>query len=96
KPEDAGRYTVVASNDAGEAESEAPVKTTPDEARKLKKPAFDKELEPMTLTEGKPAKLEAKLAPGSKPTSVKWFKDGRPIRPSDRVRQEEKPDGTLA
>ncbi|XP_040072551.1 obscurin isoform X2 [Ixodes scapularis] len=96
KPEDAGRYSVVASNDAGEAESEAPVKTTPDEASKLKKPAFDKELEPMTLTEGKPAKLEAKLAPGSKPTSVKWFKDGRPIRPSDRVRQEEKPDGTLA
>ncbi|EEC19673.1 conserved hypothetical protein, partial [Ixodes scapularis] len=92
KPEDAGRYSVVASNDAGEAESEAPVKSM----FKLKKPAFDKELEPMTLTEGKPAKLEAKLAPGSKPTSVKWFKDGRPIRPSDRVRQEEKPDGTLA
>lgn len=96
RPEDAGNYSVVAANEAGEAESEADVKTKPDKHRKLRRPAFEKELQPTTLAEGKPAKLEAKLEPDSNPTSIKWLKDGRPIRPSDRIRMEEKPDGTLA
>ncbi|KAL1432471.1 hypothetical protein MTO96_013227 [Rhipicephalus appendiculatus] len=96
QPEDAGKYAVVAANDAGEAESEAKIKTEPDKYRKQRKPAFEKELQPTTLAEGKPARLEAKLEPDSNPTSIKWLKDGRPIRPSDRIRTEEKPDGTLA
>lgn len=96
RPEDAGNYSVVAANEAGEAESEADVKTKPDKHRKLRRPAFEKELQPTTLAEGKPAKLEAKLEPDSNPTSIKWLKDGRPIRPSDRIRMEEKPDGILA
>ncbi|XP_065300526.1 obscurin isoform X6 [Dermacentor albipictus] len=96
QPEDAGNYAVVAANEAGEAESEADIKTQPDKYRKQRKPAFEKELQPTTLAEGKPARLEAKLEPDSNPTSVKWLKDGRPIRPSDRIRTEEKPDGTLA
>ncbi|XP_075733477.1 obscurin isoform X6 [Rhipicephalus microplus] len=96
QPEDAGKYAVVAANDAGEAESEAKIKTEPDKYRKQRKPAFEKELQPTTLADGKPARLEAKLEPDSNPTSIKWLKDGRPIRPSDRIRTEEKPDGTLA
>ncbi|XP_075532272.1 obscurin isoform X7 [Dermacentor variabilis] len=96
QPEDAGNYAVIAANEAGEAESEADIKTQPDKYRKQRKPAFEKELQPTTLAEGKPARLEAKLEPDSNPTSVKWLKDGRPIRPSDRIRTEEKPDGTLA
>ncbi|XP_037503804.1 obscurin isoform X6 [Rhipicephalus sanguineus] len=96
QPEDAGKYAVVAANDAGEAESEAKIKTEPEKYRKQRKPAFEKELQPTTLADGKPARLEAKLEPDSNPTSIKWLKDGRPIRPSDRIRTEEKPDGTLA
>lgn len=96
KPQDAGHYEVIATNKAGKAASDADVKTRPDEDRKLKKPAFEKELDSTTMPEGRPGRLEAKLAPGSKPQEIKWLKDGRPIRPSDRVKLEEKPDGTLA
>ncbi|CAL1291290.1 unnamed protein product [Larinioides sclopetarius] len=89
-PDDAGLYSLVVTNDEGEATSQAPVSTIPPG----KKPEFTKELEKVDLLEGQPLRLEAKVT--GKPTSIKWQKDGEDVSDDGRVQLSESPDGTIA
>ncbi|KAG8195169.1 hypothetical protein JTE90_023344 [Oedothorax gibbosus] len=89
-PEDAGTYTLVASNEEGEAKLETMVTTIPPG----KKPEFIKDLEKVDLLEGQALRLEAKVT--GKPTSIKWQKEGEDISDGDRIRLSESPDGTIA
>ena len=45
------------------------------------------------VAEGKPLKLEAKVA--GKP-EVQWSKDGTQLKPGDNVKIDKKPDGTVS
>lgn len=75
RPEDAGVYSLVAANDLGEVTSSSNV-----EVEELDKPpAFIGSLQPLTVVEGFPAKLEVKLV--GKPTpSLKWTHNGQEVK----------------
>ncbi|XP_035216758.1 obscurin-like isoform X2 [Stegodyphus dumicola] len=89
RPEDAGNYTFIAQNSQGEVKSSAPVVIE-------QAPTFQKQLEPVKVIEGYPAKLEAILS-GSPPPEIKWLKDGEEIVPdSIHLKEIRSPDGTVA
>ena len=90
-PQDSGVYEVKAINMNGEIVTSSEVKVEKPQI----KPLFEKELpKQISLEEGKPlclsAKIEAKPAP-----DINWTKNGNPIRISDNVVIDQKPDGTL-
>ncbi|XP_067145351.1 LOW QUALITY PROTEIN: obscurin-like [Centruroides vittatus] len=90
-PEDAGKYSVVVSNDKGEARSEAPVTTISPVTGK--KPELLVELKSVNVTEGEPLRLEAKIS--GEPSSVKWLRNGEEIPVDERVSAQSQPDGTF-
>jgi hypothetical protein len=67
RPEDAGNYTVTVNNKLGDLTGAAKVLV---EARE-KKPSFQAGLQPSTVVEGFPAKLEVKVI-GHPPPTLKW------------------------
>jgi len=67
RPEDAGNYTVTVNNKLGDLTGEAKVTV---DARE-KKPSFQAGLQPSTVVEGFPAKLEVKVV-GHPPPTLKW------------------------
>ncbi|XP_071443882.1 protein Obscurin isoform X3 [Hetaerina americana] len=89
--EDAGQYTVTVANRLGEISGKAEVQV---EARE-KKPYFQSFLQPVSVVEGFPAKLEIKVLGHPKPT-LKWTHNGKEIVPDgERIRINEMPDGTV-
>lgn len=74
RPEDAGVYSLVASNDLGEVTSSTQV----DVEELEKPPAFVGSLQPTTVVEGFPAKLEVKLV-GKPAPSLKWTHNGQEV-----------------
>ncbi|XP_046395310.1 obscurin isoform X4 [Ischnura elegans] len=91
RPEDAGQYTVTVANRLGEISGKAEVEV---EARE-KKPSFQAFLQPVSVVEGFPAKLEVKAVGHPKPT-LKWTHNGKEIVPDgERIRISELPDGTV-
>ncbi|GAB6018703.1 hypothetical protein CHUAL_000380 [Chamberlinius hualienensis] len=80
-PEDKGKYTLVAVNEAGETPSSGQVVV---EAMP-KAPIFLKNLENQEVPLGSPLKLSAKITAYPKP-SVKWLKDGKPVKLDGRTK----------
>ncbi|XP_021942897.1 obscurin isoform X2 [Zootermopsis nevadensis] len=90
KPEDAGNYTVTVNNKLGDLTGAAKVAV---EARE-KKPSFQAGLQPSTVVEGFPAKLEVKVL-GHPPPTLKWTHNGKEIVPDGKsVKIVQLPDGT--
>lgn len=67
RPEDAGNYAVTVNNKLGDLTGAAKVTV---EARE-KKPSFQAGLQPSTVVEGFPARLEVKVI-GHPPPTLKW------------------------
>uniref|UniRef100_A0AC34GIW5 Ig-like domain-containing protein n=1 Tax=Panagrolaimus sp. ES5 TaxID=591445 RepID=A0AC34GIW5_9BILA len=80
KGEDAGDYKVVLSNDAGNADSAAALTVQlPFGGGKL---SFVKPLQDVTANKGDNVPLEIELS--GKPKEVKWYKNGKEIKPGDK------------
>ncbi|XP_039598490.1 titin-like, partial [Polypterus senegalus] len=77
---DSGQYTCHASNDKGKDSCTAQVVV---KERKVPPTFTKKPTESVEETEGKPLKLEGRVA-GSQPILVKWFKDDQEIDFSDK------------
>ncbi|XP_064466280.1 obscurin-like isoform X2 [Ornithodoros turicata] len=96
KPEDAGKYSLVATNEKGDAGSASDVAVTPEEAITPRaapvKPSFAEGITPAKVEEGKPFKLEVKAA-GDEPLEIEWLKDGLPVTPDEHVKIQKCPDG---
>ena len=75
RPEDAGTYSLVAKNKHGDITGTAKVEVE----EKEKKPAFLATLQPISVVEGFPAKLEIKTVGKPKPT-LKWTHNGEEVR----------------
>ncbi|XP_023245574.1 obscurin [Copidosoma floridanum] len=92
RPEDAGTYSVRASNALGEVTGEAVVEVEEADSE----PAFEATLQPTTVVEGFPAKLEVKSVGKPKPL-LKWTHNGHEVVPDGKhVRIEDQPDGSQA
>ncbi|KAJ8919920.1 hypothetical protein NQ315_006449 [Exocentrus adspersus] len=83
---DALTYKAIASNEAGEADTSAPLtvqtSTKPDEPEE--RPMFLHALRDVITDEGQALILEAPFT-GNPIPSVEWTKDGVPIQPSERI-----------
>ncbi|XP_076316761.1 protein Obscurin-like isoform X4 [Tachypleus tridentatus] len=90
-PEDAGKYSLVASNDQGERKCDAEVKTAPP----VKKPEIEQGLFPTILTEGEPGRLEVKVTGEPKP-DIQWLKDGKKLSSSTHFTPVEESDEIMA
>ncbi|XP_015180266.1 PREDICTED: muscle M-line assembly protein unc-89 isoform X4 [Polistes dominula] len=92
RPEDAGTYSVVVSNKLGDTTGEAKVEVE----EKEKRPDFVGSLQPLTVVENLPAKLEVKVI--GKPTpELKWLHNGEEIVPDGKhLNIISQPDGTHA
>ncbi|PSN48207.1 hypothetical protein C0J52_03611 [Blattella germanica] len=89
RPEDAGNYTVTIANRLGDIKGSAKVSV---EARE-KKPTFQASLQPLSVVEGFPAKLEVKVV-GHPPPTLKTH-NGKEIVPDGKsVKIVTLPDGT--
>lgn len=89
KPEDAGKYDLVAANDQGECRTSAPVTVN-------HPPKFVKPLEPVEVVEGYPARLETTLA-GQPTPDTEWQKDGKPLIPDgQKIKETKTPAGDVA
>ncbi|GFS42845.1 obscurin, partial [Trichonephila inaurata madagascariensis] len=88
KKTDAGKYTVIASNAEGKARSAALV-----EVQAMKKPEIVGTLEPLTIKDGETGQLKIKASGVPKP-AIKWLKDGKELRPTNRVESVVEEDGT--
>lgn len=97
-PEDAGKYAVVISNEAGEEKSEAPVAIIPI-SKKMEKPQpkfkIIEGLQPVMIPEGQSARLQIKVSGEGKP-SVSWKKDGKDILPNEHIKLIEESGGIYA
>ncbi|XP_069669104.1 obscurin isoform X4 [Periplaneta americana] len=90
RPEDAGNYTLTVSNKLGDITGTAKVTV---DARE-RKPIFQAGLQPSTVVEGFPAKLEVKVL-GHPPPTLKWTHNGKEIVPDGKsVKIVQLPDGT--
>lgn len=87
KPEDAGNYSLVVSNDLGENSSDAAVEVQPPPSS----PVFISPLTPVKGTEGYPMRLEAKVKGFPLPDLV-WMKDGKKVKGAPKKPQ---PDGSI-
>lgn len=79
--EDEATYKVVLSNEAGSCDSEAAL-TVRKPAPKVEELKMLKGLQDQTLTEKQPLVLSVTIH--GKPTSVKWYKNGQELAPTDR------------
>ncbi|CAG5100186.1 Similar to Unc-89: Obscurin (Drosophila melanogaster), partial [Cotesia congregata] len=92
KPEHAGTYSLVVKNKLGEVTGKAVVTVE----AKEKKPEFLSTLQPMTVVEGFPAKMEVKIL-GKPPPLVAWTYNGVEIVPDGtHIKIVSQPDGTQA
>jgi len=93
QPQDAGKYAVIAKSPSGEVASSSDV----DVLKGDRKPFVFKQQLPdsINVVEGEPLNLVAKIA-GKPLPNVQWTKDGVPIKPSEGVKIETKPDGTVS
>jgi hypothetical protein len=93
KLKDSGQYAIIAKTPSGDLTSSSDVNVLKGDRKGL---AFGKELpDSINVVEGKPFSLVAKVEGGPLP-AVKWTKDGKVIKPSDGVKIETKPDGTVS
>uniref|UniRef100_A0A8R1DN92 Ig-like domain-containing protein n=1 Tax=Caenorhabditis japonica TaxID=281687 RepID=A0A8R1DN92_CAEJA len=92
---DAGEYRCEAENEYGSAWTEGPIIVTLEGAPKIdgEAPDFLQPVKPAVVTVGETAVLEGKVSGKPKPT-VKWYKNGEELKPSDRVKIENLDDGT--
>lgn len=95
--DDAGEYSIVATNKFGKSVSDAILSVSPNEdysARYGEKPLFVQGLDDATVDEGFPIKLEVKVS-GKPLPEIKWLHDGKPVvaKPG-YIRVSENPDGT--
>ncbi|XP_044021283.1 obscurin isoform X3 [Aphidius gifuensis] len=92
RPKDSGVYSLVASNPLGEATGKSEVEVE----EKERKPGFLATLQPMTVVEGFPAKMEIKTI--GKPVPIlKWTHNGIEIVPDGQhIKIVSQPDGTHA
>lgn len=75
RPEDAGTYSMTVSNSLGETTGTAKVEIEEKETR----PEFVVNLQPLSVMEGFPAKMEVKVL--GKPTPrLQWFKNGEEVQ----------------
>ncbi|XP_022920655.2 obscurin isoform X3 [Onthophagus taurus] len=84
--QDALTYRAIASNEAGEAETYAPltVKPATKQDQPEERPLFLHQLKDVITDEGEQLKLEVPFTANPIP-SVAWTKDDQPIVPSDRI-----------
>ncbi len=82
KDEDAGKYTLLVKNSAGEARADSLL----DVAGKPRPPKVVKEIEPkeMTVKGKKELRLQCKIT-GMPMPAIKWYRDGNEIKVSERV-----------
>ncbi|XP_018396346.1 PREDICTED: muscle M-line assembly protein unc-89-like isoform X2 [Cyphomyrmex costatus] len=92
RPEDAGTYSVTVSNALGEITGTAKVEVEERE----KRPEFVASLQPQTVVEGFPVKMEVKTI--GKPTpELKWLRNDEEIIPDNKhVKIVNQPDGSQA
>ncbi|XP_057331169.1 obscurin-like isoform X7 [Microplitis mediator] len=92
KPENAGTYSLVVKNKLGEVTGKAVVTVE----AKEKKPEFLSTLQPMTVVEGFPAKMEVKIV-GKPLPLIAWTYNGVEIIPDGtHIKIVSQPDGTQA
>ena len=89
KPEDEGTYKVVVSNALGDKESQCKVNVIEPTDLKCDFP------EQQVIQLGQPLKLECHVSGRPQPEVI-WMKDGKEIKPSDRIDIVKKPDGTCS
>ncbi|XP_076165903.1 obscurin isoform X4 [Ptiloglossa arizonensis] len=90
RPEDAGNYSLNVSNSLGEITGTAKV----DVEEKEKRPEFVGSLQPLTVVEGFPVKMEVKVL-GKPIPYLQWFKNGEEIIPDGkRIKTVSMPDGS--
>jgi titin len=89
KPEDQGAYKAVVSNDLGEKESQC--KLTVLEPTELKWDVAEQQ----TIQVGEIIQLQCQVSGRPQP-DVTWMKDGKEIKPSDRVEIVKSVDGTCS
>ncbi|XP_024880177.1 obscurin isoform X5 [Temnothorax curvispinosus] len=92
RPEDAGTYSLTVSNALGEITGTAKVEVEERE----KRPEFVASLQPQTVVEGFPVKMEVKTV--GKPTpELKWLRNDEEIVPDNKhVKIISQPDGSQA
>ncbi|KZC06585.1 Muscle M-line assembly protein unc-89 [Dufourea novaeangliae] len=92
RPEDAGTYSLTVSNSLGETTGSAKVEVQ----EKEKRPEFVTSLQPLTVVEGFPVKMEVKVL-GKPVPQLQWFKNGEEIKPDgQRIKVISLPDGSQA
>ncbi|PIO53648.1 immunoglobulin I-set domain protein, partial [Teladorsagia circumcincta] len=88
-------FRCQAENELGSAWTEGPIIVTlvgaPEQEGEA--PDFIQPVRPVVVVEGETAVLEGKLSGKPKPT-VKWYKNGEIIKPTDRVVIDSLDDGT--
>ncbi|KAK5981099.1 hypothetical protein GCK32_014702, partial [Trichostrongylus colubriformis] len=93
--QDAGEYRCHAENELGSAWTEGPIIVTlvgaPEQEGEA--PDFIQPVRPVVVVEGETAVLEGKLSGKPKPT-VKWYKNGENIKPTDHFVIDSLDDGT--
>ncbi|XP_026319349.1 obscurin isoform X2 [Hyposmocoma kahamanoa] len=85
-PADAGKYGVVAINDKGESASTADltVASRADDSSPQERPQLIHGLRDISAEEGQPLSVSAPFV-GNPVPDVEWFKDGVPLKPSQKV-----------
>ncbi|KAL0112248.1 hypothetical protein PUN28_011952 [Cardiocondyla obscurior] len=92
RPEDAGTYSVTVSNALGEITGAAKVEVEERE----KRPEFVASLQPQTVVEGFPVKMEVKTI-GKPAPELKWLRDNEEIVPDNKhIKIVNQPDGSQA
>lgn len=83
---DAGAYSCVISNSAGEDKTEAKLVVEP----KVSAPEFSSKLQNQEITESQPLQLQVKVS-GEPFPEVEWLKDGKPLSENGRIHIETNP-----
>ncbi|KAL6444321.1 hypothetical protein ACFW04_001898 [Cataglyphis niger] len=92
RPEDAGTYSLIVSNVLGEITGTAKVEVEERERR----PEFVASLQPQTVVEGFPVKMEVKTI-GKPAPELKWLRDDEEIIPDNKhIKIISQPDGKQA
>ncbi|CAG2120500.1 unnamed protein product, partial [Medioppia subpectinata] len=90
-----GSMSVVSVTKAPEEEKPQEEEEAPEEDQQME--FKDKLPKALTVVEGSPLKLVAKIARrGERIPALKWTKNGAPVEESDRVYRESTPNGTVA
>ncbi|KAJ1353882.1 hypothetical protein KIN20_010652 [Parelaphostrongylus tenuis] len=93
--QDAGEYRCHAENEHGSAWTEGPIVVVAFGAlpQEGEAPDFIQPVRPVLVAEGETAVLEGKVSGKPKP-SIKWYKNGEDVKPSDHFVVESLDDGT--